>query len=57
MNIKPKARRKAEHVTFRTTTAELVLLTQAAEVSGVQRSTLLRRAALQAATEALAACQ
>lgn len=57
MNLKPKARRKAEHVTFRATTAELVLLTQAAEVSGVQRSTLLRRAALQAATEALAACQ
>ena len=57
MNLKPKARRKAEHVTFRATTAELVLLTQAAEVSGVQRSTLLRRVALQAATEALAACQ
>jgi uncharacterized protein (DUF1778 family) len=57
MNIKPKAKRKAAHVTFRATSAEALLLTQAAEVAGIQRSTLLRRAALQAATEALAACQ
>jgi uncharacterized protein (DUF1778 family) len=57
MNIKPKAKRKSSHVTFRATSAEALLLTQAAEMAGVQRSTLLRRAALQAAAEALKACQ
>jgi len=57
MNCKPKAKRKAEHITFRATKGEALLLTQAAEVAGVQRSTLLRRAALREAMEALAACQ
>jgi hypothetical protein len=57
MNCKPKARRKTAWLNFRATSAEALLLTQAAEMAGVQCSTLLRRAALQAATEALAACQ
>lgn len=57
MNCKPKAKRKSAWLNFRATSAEALLLTQAAEVAGVQRSTLLRRAALKAATEALAACQ
>jgi uncharacterized protein (DUF1778 family) len=57
MNCKPKAKRKAEHITFRATTGEALLLAQAAELAGVQRSTLLRRAALREAMEALAACQ
>jgi len=57
MNCKPKARRKTAWLNFRATSAEALLLTQAAEMTGIQRSTLLRRAALKAATEALEACQ
>lgn len=57
MNCKPKAKRKSAWLNFRATSAEALLLTQAAEVAGVQRSTLLRRAALKAASEALAGCQ
>jgi uncharacterized protein (DUF1778 family) len=57
MNCKPKAKRKSAWLNFRATSAEALLLTQAAEVAGIQRSTLLRRAALKAASEALAGCQ
>jgi uncharacterized protein (DUF1778 family) len=57
MNIKPKAKRKTSHVTFRATEGEALLLAQAAEVTGLKRSCLLRRAALAVATDALKACQ
>lgn len=44
-------------LTFRCTSSEAITLAEAARIAGVSRSRLIRKGALAAAAEALAACQ